>query len=235
MREVLRNFTLNYSLKFAVFLGLFFGVGYLFGVILTERPELNQINLNEKPETLADLEKSQKKLYAELGYFDKLHKAPKVVRAQKIPQTAKIEIIKSSEALKLTEIKSESLEKAVEDNKPVTAQENLSERLAKVLGSSTPDLVKNNIKINKKLPSTTGSAYAIQLASFKQMGQAEVLLQELKSRGHKANIVQGELDNDRTVYRVRIHGFLNKDQAIDYLAKNQGNDRKFDFGFVIAQ
>lgn len=224
MKAFIDTITGNYSLRFAAFVGLAFSVGYLVG----QFGESKTVVLESRPTTLAELDEQVASFenafkHHKLKYYDVLHKKPQ------LPKVAKAQ---EKEPVAETLVEPKKMQaKAIPEQ--VASEDVLAQALSKVLGSSAPTPVAEKSK--KILPQTTGSAFAIQLASFKTRPQADMLAEKMSSKGHKASVVWGELDDKTLVYRVRIHGFNSKDNAIDYLAKHAPNDTDFQLGFIIEQ
>ena len=103
----------------------------------------------------------------------------------------------------------------------------MAEALAHVLGDETPSSVKKVVK--EALPSGTGSAFAIQLASFPNRDNATELVNRLQKKGHRAKLVQADIPEKGQVFRVRIHGFKTREEADAYRTQN-GLE-----GIVVAQ
>lgn len=95
-----------------------------------------------------------------------------------------------------------------------SSPDKIAQALAKVLGSETPDAVKNVIK--QTLPVATGSAFAVQIASLPNREAALDLVKRLEKKGHAAQLVQAEIPGKGKVYRVRIHGFKTRQEADTY-------------------
>lgn len=239
--SILKILTRNYSAMVAILLGMTFGLGYVLGDIFSHDPPSNQV---ASATTLAQLdaqfEAAQKKYaHHNLDYYDRLHKKPpkvvaRVVAEPEEKENPEIELGQApssgepgkAERIAVFEGKSEPIQQP-------KSNDSIAEALSNVLGDSAPSPVK--VEKEKLLPTSTGSPFAIQVASFLEQSQARTLSEKLAGAGHSAKVVRGELDDDRTVFRVRIDGFEDKNSAVDYLVKNQGVTPGFDFGFIIAQ
>lgn len=226
--SILRTVTRNYSAMVATLLGLTFGLGFVLGDVFSS--EESAVAL-QGPKTLAELdtqfaETSQKYAHHKLAYYDRLHKKPAVapIKPPSPPLPAGLPPVDP-----LPQVEREKMHAIQEPESKST----IAEALSNVLGDSAPSPVK--VENQKLLPTSTGSPYAIQVGSFFEKDQAQRLSQKLLKNGHASKIVRGELDDDRVVFRVRIHGFEDKTAAVDYLVRNQGVSPGFDFGFIITQ
>ena len=100
-----------------------------------------------------------------------------------------------------------------------SSPDKIAQALEKVLGSETPNSLKTVIQ--ETLPSGTGSAFAVQVASLPNRQAAEELAKHLSTKGHAAKLVQAELPGKGKVYRVRIHGFATRQEADAYRELHQ--------------
>ena len=111
----------------------------------------------------------------------------------------------------------------IKDEKP--SSDKMAKALARVLGKSTPETVSE--AVDNALPSQTGSPYAVQVASLMDRKAAEELTNKLTVKGYAARLLQAELPDRGIVYRVRIHGFQNKedaDKARDQISQKESVD-----------
>jgi len=101
----------------------------------------------------------------------------------------------------------------------------IAERLAKVLGDEAPESIKPSPEGN--IPTTTGSPFAIQVASLPDLTAAQNLASRLKAKGYNATLVQAEVAQKGKVFRVRLHGFQSReeaDQAAELFEKKEKMD-----------
>jgi hypothetical protein len=87
----------------------------------------------------------------------------------------------------------------------------IAERLVKVLGDEAPASIKPAGESN--LPLSTGSPFAIQVASLPDMVAAKDLVSRLKAKGYPATLVQAEIAQKGKVFRVRLHGYQSREEA----------------------
>jgi len=87
----------------------------------------------------------------------------------------------------------------------------ITKSLAKVLGEGAPVPVQKQLA--ETLPRSTGSPFAIQVASFSTRSQAQVRASALKKKGYDARVVLGESIGKKQLYRIRLHGFQTVDDA----------------------
>ncbi len=96
----------------------------------------------------------------------------------------------------------------------------LLQALTNALGNHTPPVVRYpDAHASDILPDSTGSPFAIQVATFPSLRLARRLQQELARKGHPAAVVQsrsrqayGETGK-QTAYHVRLHGFTSRAEA----------------------
>ena len=93
---------------------------------------------------------------------------------------------------------------------------NLVQALQQALKGDVPAVVQN-WKSTVALPSSTGSLWAIQVATHANHTLAKTVQQQLVAKGHDARIVQGYNPlTDEVEYHVRLHGFATQKQAQIY-------------------
>lgn len=100
--------------------------------------------------------------------------------------------------------------------------------LTKALGNHTPQVMRHvNTHNDDILPSSTGSPFAVQVATFPSLALARRLQQELTRKGHPAAVVRGYSDSVHEgngkpiVYHVRLHGFTSRAKAEQYRLRFQ--------------
>src|SRR3989338_6787999 len=171
---------------FAMSLGLLFGVGFWVGRVTDILPEVDK-NIDTVATREKILKDVQKRL--NLTYYSELIKRP-----ESPPESEPVA--------------------APEPPTSKSSPDKIAQALEKVLGSETPSAVKNAIQ--ETLPSGTGSAFAVQVASLPSRKAAEELAKRFSTQGHAAQVVQAELPGRDKVYRVRIHGFSTRQEADAY-------------------
>jgi len=187
-------------------IGLVFGFGFLIGKTQTSvSSHQNDIfhELSQKEKTYQQIQDQVK-----LTYYKELLQRPK---------TEPIE--KQLEEETVTKLEQEPQKPpAVAD---VTASsKRMAEALAHVLGNDTPDSVQQVIE--QSLPASTGSAYAIQIASFPSKEEAQAMRQKMmQNKGYDIRMVQADIPGRGIVYRLRIHGFHTRQEAESFREKNQ--------------
>lgn len=159
--------------------------------------------------TAAEATHSRRALLSELTYFEVLNSAPEQIA---------LESRENADAKKWSDVV----------NQP--SRSTVAEALARVLGAETPEVVK---VAATTIPTSTGSAYAVQVSSFVEYQDAVDAMKKLTAKGYDARIVQGELSGQYTVYRVRLHGF--NDLAEAETAKDKFEQNENSKALVIAQ
>lgn len=204
----------------AMVLGFSFGIGFILGG--SDKPfQVRKLEAEETFQKLHEKEKNFEEIRKQikLTYYKELLKRPKT----KPTENAKSDI----EAVLQTESESNQDQNSVKMVNPPSTKR-LAEAIANVLGTDTPESVHEVIK--KTLPSSTGSAYAVQIASFPNREQAERLLKEMLTKGFdNVRLLQAEIPGRGVVYRVRLHGFQTREEAENYHIKNKLE------GIILAQ
>ena len=185
-------------------LGLVFGFGFLLGTLsapanikaVYQQDALSE--LTQKEEKYAQVQNQVK-----LTYYKELLQSPKTEPAEQANEP---------------EIEPPALKPNTLTNNNQPSSKRMAEALAHVLGTDTPESV--NEAIQQALPTSTGSAFAIQIASLPSKEAAESMRQQMQKKGHNARLVQAEIAGKKTVYRLRIHGFKTREDAENYLQKN---------------
>jgi cell division septation protein DedD len=126
-----------------------------------------------------------------------------VAAAHKVETPAPVQVAEKEEVM--PEVKVPKVEEA----KP--SADRLAKALEKVLGKETPDLVASAAKV--KLPTQTGSPFAVQVASLPDRKVAEQLVNRLSLKGYPARLVQADIPGRGLVYRVRVHGYKTRQLA----------------------
>lgn len=180
-------------------LGVMFGVGFLVGRVTDWVPTMDKSTDTVQLKETA-LKEVKKRL--ELTYYSELIKKPE--------EAAEPEPEPVTQTTQTTQIPAAP----VETTSTKATPDKMAQALAKVLGSETPNSVKTAIK--DTLPSGTGSAFAIQVASLPNREGALELVKRLEKKGYAAKLVQAELPGRGKVYRVRIHGFSTREEADAY-------------------
>ncbi|MEM7588952.1 MAG: SPOR domain-containing protein [Myxococcota bacterium] len=104
---------------------------------------------------------------------------------------------------------------------------NLLQALQKALGKTAPESVKH-WQSTAPLSSSTGSPWAIQVATRASRELAEKLQQQLIAKGHDARVVQGYNPHSYEIeYHIRLHGFATQSQAQKYREKFKKKERGF--------
>jgi cell division protein FtsN len=93
---------------------------------------------------------------------------------------------------------------------PVKPKADVQKSIAKVLGSEVAP------KADAK---EARAQFALQVASTPQKDAAEALAKKLADAGHKARVVEAELEGKGRVYRVRVGSFSERAAADAYKAK----------------
>ncbi|MEM7403363.1 MAG: SPOR domain-containing protein [Myxococcota bacterium] len=94
--------------------------------------------------------------------------------------------------------------------------DNLVQALQQALGKSAPATIKQ-LQPTTPLPFSTGSPWAIQVATRSSYALAQQLRQQLVAKGHDARVLQGvNPHTDELEYYVRLHGFATQQQAQKY-------------------
>jgi cell division protein FtsN len=182
-------------MKLGLVAGLFFGAGFLYakasGSSVTTQVISQADDLKARQ---AQYEQIQSKL--KLSYYNELSKEPRRASFDPEPKT-QTAVINDPPAPKVEEQKASSA--------------HLANALSNVLGQATPDSVASTAKAD--LPSVTGSRFAVQVASLPDRKAAEELANRLSLKGYDARLVQADITGRGTVYRVRIHGYDNREEA----------------------
>jgi cell division septation protein DedD len=106
---------------------------------------------------------------------------------------------------------------AVEGPSDEERSDRLAAALNKVLGKSAPTAVKALVPQEPgHLQTSTGSAFAVQVAAFPEEKSANKMVAELKAKGHPAQVVWSEIPGKGPIYRVRLHGFSTREDAEAY-------------------
>jgi cell division protein FtsN len=189
------------SLKSSVQLGCALGVCLVLGKILLDHA--GNTGLPEPSSDTADAQAPRKSFPGQFrfAFQDVLERAPK--------NTYRKSQSENMVASKVAREHKPSLTHA-----PTThpfSQDRITRSLAKVLGEAAPVPVQKQLA--DTLPRSTGSPFAIQVASFSTRGQAQVHANALKKKGYDARVVLGESLGKQRLYRVRLHGFNTLDDA----------------------
>ncbi|MBH1988705.1 MAG: SPOR domain-containing protein [Myxococcaceae bacterium] len=193
-------------------LGLMFGMGFWVGRISDILPEMD----SEVPLELRDKTFKEVKKRLELTYYSELMKKPE--QTEILPLEP--EESKGAAAPEPVPVEANTAPSKATPDKMAAA-------LAHVLGDETPASVQK--VVDEALPSGTGSAFAIQIASFPNRENATELVSRLQKKGYRAKLVQADIPERGQVFRVRIHGFQTREEADSYRAQN-GLE-----GIVVAQ
>ncbi|MBN4077297.1 SPOR domain-containing protein [Sulfobacillus acidophilus] len=192
-------------------LGIFIGIFY---ILFTN----NFFNNNScAPKKEVEQKQSEEVENIKLSYFDKIMKPVKTLKKER--GLASLKITKKAQNAPAKTSTLGNLNDTYEN----LSKENVAKELTHVLGVQTPGSVKQ--VVDKILPTSTGSAYAIQVASSPNRQAAQKLLNKLILKGYDAKMVQGEVASLGVVYRIRLHGFSSKDEAQSYasLVENREN------------
>jgi cell division septation protein DedD len=197
------------ALTWAVLLGVVFGFGFVAGRLASPKnlaaSKVAKNTLEVLDENEKQYEEVQKKL--KLTYYSELLAQPKTQPTETfVPPTT---------PASLPEVSAEEnapKPSSVPEEKPSSAR--MAKALATVLGGETPEPVKETIR--QSLPSSTGSAFAIQIAALPDREKAEVIMRQLKAQGHPAQLVQADVPGKGVVYRIRLHGFKSREEADAY-------------------
>lgn len=211
-----KEFSFWSVIKLGIFAGMLFGAGYWYSKLTSSPIEVakvasESIDIEDLKKRRAEYEKVQQRL--KLGYYKELTAQPRRNSFERTPISPK------TEPSAVAEVAPEPLEPEdhlpepqapkVEEQKP--SSDRLAKALEKVLGHETPDSVSTAAKVS--LPSQTGSAFAIQVASLPDRKVAEELANRLTLKGYEARLVQAQIPGRGLVYRVRIHGFETRREA----------------------
>jgi cell division septation protein DedD len=220
--EVASGPSMGTVVKLGVLAGMCFGLGFCFAKLSTPNappaPKSAAIDLDTLKQKQAEYEKIQQRL--KLSYYKELSAEPR--RSSFVPPAAEhaaAVVAKPGPAAaapppaQVAEQKEEPMPEPkapkVEESKP--SSDRMAKALEKVLGKETPDSVASAAKT--KLPTQTGSAFAVQVASLPDRKVAEELTNRLKLKGYAARLVQADIPGRGVVYRVRIHGYANRADA----------------------
>ncbi len=196
-------------------LGLVFGLGFVLGSLRVKvspktagtREALSEFT--QKEEKYAQVQNQVK-----LTYYKELLQRPKTEPAEQANQAPDaLAVLAPEPEPELPALKPNAL---TNNNQP--SSKRMAEALAHVLGKDTPGSVQEAIQ--QALPTSTGSPYAIQVASLPSKEAAEDMRQQMQKKGHNVRLVQAEIAGKKIVYRLRIHGFNTREEAEDYLEKN---------------
>lgn len=225
--------------KLGIAAGMLFGAGFLFGRFYTPDEPPKQVAVNESldlDKRQAEYEKVQEKV--KLSYYDHLTKEPRRKAFDAPPNAAKptpgqenSPIEQGTPAVGAPAVGAPAAvapEAAppppkVAEEKP--SSDRMVKALEKALGNETPDSISNSAKA--QLPTHTGSAFAVQVASLPDRKVAEELAKKLNLRGYDTRLVQADIPGRGIVYRVRIHGFNTRQDAEEtrvVVAKNERLD-----------
>ncbi|MDA0713098.1 MAG: SPOR domain-containing protein [bacterium] len=209
------DFHLGKLVLLSAILGLIAGVLFLVGIAkVTHTNVEEEVDLTEMQAETNDAN-SEIKL-PKLTYYSELLESPKTKAAGNLAESEPA----------ASEIPEFANEKVAEKNVPSSVH--LVDTIAKVLHDETPENVEKMIA--ETLPGSTGSAFAIQIASFPQRASAENYLQDLTKKGFiNLRLVQGQVAGRGIVYRVRIHGFASRAEAEKYRLQNKIE------GFTVSQ
>jgi cell division septation protein DedD len=197
-------------------LGLVFGLGFLLGSLYAPGP-LKRVTPKDALSELAQKEEkyTQVQNQVKLTYYAELLQRPKTEPAEQanfVPEASTALVLESEP--ELPALKPNAL---TNNNQP--SSKRMAEALVHVLGNDTPGSVHEAIQ--QALPTSTGSAFAIQIASLPSKETAEILRIQMQKKGYDARLVQAEIAGKKIVYRLRIHGFNTRKDAEDYLQKNR--------------
>jgi cell division septation protein DedD len=202
-------------IKFGLLAGVFFGAGFWYAKLSKPKGNTPVVIADSLEERQAEYEKIQEKL--RLSYYDDLSKQPR--RAAFDPEQTREDVpaqVAASPAApqppqpaQEPEPEPAPVAPKVEEQKP--SSDHLAKALSKVLGKETPDSVESAAKA--QLPSGTGSAFAVQVASLPDRKVAEQLANRLTAKGYDARLVQADIAGRGVVYRVRIHGYGSRQEA----------------------
>lgn len=200
-----------FVIKMGLLAGVIFGCGYWYAK-LTTAATLTPSNISTiDVASIAHKQEQYRKIQdrIKLDYHQVLSSEPRrdsIAQAnagkssslpQSSPQTAADDSLPEPQSPKL------------EERKP--SSDRLAKALETVLGQETPETVSSTAA--STLPTATGSPFAVQVASFPDRKAAEEFANRLSSKGYPARLVQAEVSDRGTVYRVRIHGYQTKDEA----------------------
>lgn len=235
-------------IKLGIAGGLLFGAGFLFGKFYKPDEPPQQVAVNESTDLdkrQADYEKVQEKI--KLSYYDHLTKEPRRKAFDAQPSAAKLApTAGAGPVAETTQAGGSPIEQGtpaagtpaagapaagspdvappppkVVEEKP--SSDRMVKALEKALGNETPDSISNSAKA--QLPTHTGSAFAVQVASLPDRKVAEELAKKLNLRGYDTRLVQADIPGRGIVYRVRIHGFDTRQAAEETRAIVAKNER----------
>lgn len=209
------DFHLGKLVLLSAALGLMAGIFFVIGIVkVTRKSSDKEVNLTEAQVETNGVNVEDR--LPKLTYYSELLESPKLNAAGDLAQGKP-----PSHQDALVEV-----DDVMGKNTPNSAH--LVDTIDKVLHDETPENVEKMIA--DTLPSSTGSAYAIQIASFPQRNSAENYLQDLTKKGFaNLRLVQGQVAGRGIVYRVRIHGFTSREEAEKYRLQNKIE------GFTVSQ
>ncbi|MBN9229767.1 MAG: SPOR domain-containing protein [Legionella sp.] len=127
-------------------------------------------------------------------------------------ETAPIDLGKAQKTRHVTPVSPVKPVAPVKPVRPVKVIDQPSMPRAKVIKAIEP--TKTVLaKVPQVVKATTKAAYAVQLASFSKIGNAQALVEKLQHKGYKANYVR-VVGKKGVIYKVYAGHSSNKDQAI---------------------
>jgi len=84
-----------------------------------------------------------------------------------------------------------------------------------VLAAALPRMAPRDVD---RAPQGSDGPYTLQVISYRSEAEARIFAEALRSRGHAAFVISGEVEDRGTFYRVRIGPFANRVRAENYRA-----------------
>jgi DedD protein len=141
-----------------------------------------------------------------------------LIKADSIPASKAPQVVVAAPEIKLKPV-------LVAVNKPA-AKAVKQNRTSIIVKKVTPKPL-----TQKTLVKAPAISYAVQLASFNQMTKAQILVNKLRAKGFKGNIIQISAP-EGIVYKVHVGKSLNKEQ-VDKLKKQLASSMRLN-GFIVT-
>jgi len=137
---------------------------------------------------------------------------PELAKAQSIKATRSVAAV-DSQITSVVELQSKPVQLALEDAAPAPIKKIVTTPVKQVVAQKQASAkTQKTTKILTK-PATTKDVYSVQLASFSRLSNAQSLVNRLKAKGYKANLIK-IASRSGVVYKVSAGQLPHKEEAL---------------------